>query len=130
MITKTKIKQIYGLASKVGGLDDEALHCLVFKLTGNGHISRLTDAQTLTVVKELMRLQNSVTKNGKISDGQKKKIYKLMYELKWTLEENLLDIKRLNSFVKRCTKVDNYKWLTYYQASKVVEGLKNILERA
>jgi len=127
MITKTQIKCIYALSRKIDGLDNETLHALVYKLVGGEHISKLTDLQATKVVNELIRLQNKVTKNGKLSDGQKKMMYRLMYNLKWTCENGSLDMKRLNGFVKKYTKVDNYKWLSYRQASNVIEGLKRLL---
>jgi hypothetical protein len=35
MITKTKIAQIYAISNKIEALDNDALHDLVFNLTGS-----------------------------------------------------------------------------------------------
>jgi hypothetical protein len=129
MINKTKIAPIYAISNKIDGIDNDALHDLVFNITGNGHISQLTEKQADTVVKKLMSLERKVTKNGKISQGQIKKIFFYMYQLKWQTETGQLDTARLNKFVKRMTGTDNYKWLAYRQASNVIEGLKKLYER-
>jgi hypothetical protein len=76
-----------------------------------------------------MSLERKVTKNGKISKGQISKIFFYMYQLKWQTEDGRLNTARLNKFIKRMTGTDNYNWLAYHQASKVIEGLKNLYNR-
>lgn len=130
------------------GNKNDLLHELVYGLTDKDSIRELTEQEYKKVIKELaerLKLQNleepprkpykaqkyEDSGRGKMSDGQRRKVWRLMYQL----EE--LDTKpstaklgdRLCGIIKKelhidCNSKQPFRWLTYEQGSKLIEKLK------
>ena len=147
-------QRIYALGSRLGllenGRKDDLLHNLVHRLTGQNHISSLSEAEYKTVINDLYtQLKvNSYDEPphpkpkyeavpGMMSIGQQKMVWKLMYQLKD------LDIggqsaalgDRLCGIIKKelqsdATAKEPFRWLSYKQGTKLIEILKKYITSA
>lgn len=158
MLKKTQTQRIYAMGARLGlvesGNKNDMLHTLVYGLTQKESVKSLDDDEYRAVVKELanrLRLQDidvpprrpmkaqkyEESGRGMMSDGQKRKTWRLMYQL----EE--LDCKpssaklgdRLCGIIKKELHIDSipkmpFKWLTYQQGAKLIEILKAYVENA
>lgn len=124
-ITPKLMKRIYAVARQKG-IDNETLHELVYREIGKESIKTLTSSEAYTVIHALNPSGDNgrQERKGMITDNQYNMIVRMSYILGW--EGN---IKRINGFVKKYTGVENVKWLTKYQASNVIEGLKKLEEK-
>lgn len=156
-MTKQQIQRIYGMGAVLGILESgnkrDNLHLLVESLTGKDSIRSLSEDEYRTVVHELSErihiknLQEPPPKirrtaryeeqPGGMSEGQQRKVWHLMYELK------KLDVKkskktlgeRLCGIIKKEIGVDAIPekpmvWLTYEQGSKLIEAIKRYIRSA
>lgn len=95
-INTYQVRKIYAIAGALGMKSrdgDDALHDLVFGMTGKQHISGLTSAEAYDVIAELEKKQGSnptprrrgrpqrPTAPGHASEGQCGKVWHLMYRL-------------------------------------------------
>lgn len=124
-ITPKLMKRIYAVARQKG-IDNETLHELVYREVSKESIKTLTCTEAYTVIHALEPGGSAVRqeRKGMITDKQYNMIVRMSYILGW--EGNK---KRINGFVKKYTGVENVKWLTKYQASNVIEGLKKLEEK-
>lgn len=158
MLEKWQIKKIYGKASRLGLVNDkenpDLLHELVFSLTGQEHISLCSNDEFETIIKELQyrcrqqEIEEPPRKpykkqkfedsgRGKMSDGQRRKVWRLMYQLE-ELDKDPSSAKlgdRLCGIIKKelhidCTSKQPFRWLTYQQGSKLIEKLKKYVANA
>lgn len=118
-ITAAQMRKIHVLA-KDYGLDDDLLHLQIQTLTGKGSLKELSLGEAARVIDRLDQKANNM------SWKQKCLIDRLMQELGWTDEKGIPDDKRLDGFCSKYCGVDSHKWLTRRDASKVIEGLKNM----
>lgn len=126
MPSNPQLRKMYATARELG-IDNELLHSLVFNLTGIQHISALTTREAILVIDELDKrkgIKPQTNKNpNRISPEQIWKVRDLEKKLGW--DENP---KRLKGFIRKYAKVDVLDWLNPWQASNVIEGMKNLFE--
>lgn len=147
-ITKEQIKIIYTLGSELGIVDrtaaKDSLHELVESVTKCNHVSELTSIQANSVISRLKANMRGFGKSnskkaveadsipGMASLDQKRKIWRLMYELREYDEEpskaSLND--RLRGFLRRYAGIDDMRFLTAAQAWRAIEGLKGVVKNA
>lgn len=152
MLKKEKTRKLYALGAKLGILEsgntNDMLHTLVYSLTQKESIKTLNEAEYRLVLNELLNMLKQ-TKNeglkvrhseggkGMMSDGQKRKVWRLMYQLK-EMDEKPSDSRlgdRLCGIIRKeikidCTAKQPFRWLTYRQGVKLIEILKNYVENA
>lgn len=158
MLKPQQTQRIYAMGARLGlvetGNKNDMLHELVYGIADKNSIRELSEQEYKAVVKELaerLKLQNleappckqyksqkyNDSGRGKMSDGQKRKVWQLMYKL----EE--LDIEpssaklgdRLCGIIKKelkidCTSRQPFRWLTYDQGVKLIEKLKKYVDNA
>lgn len=156
-MTKQQIQRIYGMGSILGILESgnkrDNLHLLVESITGKDSIKTLTDDEYKAVVHELaerIHIQNLEEPPAKIrrtaryeeqpggmSEGQQRKVWHLMYELKkFDKKKSSKSLgERLCGIIKKEVGVDALPekplvWLTYQQGSKLIEAIKRYIRSA
>ena len=125
---------IYARAKNLGlsdGTRDDNLHALVYAVCGKESISQLTYAEAEAVKKELARAFESC----KISVGQEKKIWRLMYELAKVSPSDAEIGDRLIGIIKKVTGMDAvrkkpFAWVTSEQAQAITEMIKRYIRNA
>lgn len=158
MLKPQQTQRIYAMGARLGlvetGNKNDLLHELVYGISEKSSIRELSEQEYKEVVKELaerLKLQNleepprkSYKKQkfedsgrGKMSDGQRRKVWRLMYQLEELDDKpssaNLGD--RLCGIIKKelhidCTSKQPFRWLTYQQGSKLIEKLKKYVANA
>lgn len=125
----SKIGVVWGLAKCPElQLSGEELHALVYSLTKKDSIRRLNQRELDTVIRELGRRKDSVSRVPKkqgatCTDYQKKKVRKLAESMGWDKPS------RVGGMCRRMFGVDSVDWLTYQQCSKLIEALKAMAGR-
>ncbi len=121
-ITASQMRKIHVLAKEYG-LDNDLLHIHVETLIGKDSLKKLSLREAVKVIDSLeKRSQDQMTWK------QKYLMDKLLEELGWTDGGGNPDYKRLDGFCSKRYGVDSHKWLTRVSASKVIEGLKSMLQ--
>lgn len=157
MLKPQQTQRIYAMAARLGVLEsgnkNDMLHTIVYRLTQKESIRTLDENEYRTVVAELaerLKLQ-SLTEppkpykkkryedsgRGKMSDGQKRKVWQLMYQLeKYDTEPTTAKLgDRLCGIIKKELKIDciskqPFRWLTYNQGITLIEKLKKYIDSA
>ena len=157
MLKPQQTQRIYAMAARLGvmesGNKNDMLHTIVYRLTQKESIRTLDENEYRTVVAELaerLKLQ-SLTEppkpykkkryeksgRGKMSDGQKRKVWQLMYQLeKYDTEPTTAKLgDRLCGIIKKELHIDAiprkpFTWLTYQQGVKLIEILKKYIANA
>lgn len=158
MLKPQQTQRIYAMGARLGILEpgnkNDNLHTLVYQLTQKESIKSLTEDEYHIIVKDLaerLKLQNMKVPvphpykakrfedsgRGKMSDGQKRKVWRLMYQLQ-DLDEKPAQAKlgdRLCGIIKKelhidCTSKQPFRWLTYEQGVKLIEKLKKYVANA
>lgn len=159
MLKPQQTQRIYAMGARLGlvesGNKNDLLHELVYSVTQQESIRELTEQEYKKVIKELserLKLQNLEEPNtvhpykakkreqkgiGKMSDGQIRKVWQLMYSLE-KLDEKLSSAKlgdRLCGIIKKELHIDAlpkapFEWLTYQQGVKLIEILKKYIANA
>lgn len=151
-MTARQIQQIYSLGAKLGivGNDkNDDLHTLVESLTGKSSIRTLDENEYGTVIKELVKrvkISDSAPKKstkiynqspGGMTPGQQKKVWYLMYQLAGCDKQpSSVPIgDRLCGIIKKELNIDAtaknpFAWLTYQDASILIERLKKYVSSA
>lgn len=108
------------------GLSNDDMHELSRSELDREHISTLSEREARFLIDRIQG-KNAVRPApcGMASNEQKKYIRDLAQKLGW--DENPA---RLHGFIKKYAKTDSIDWLTMYQASKIIEGLKKMAERS
>lgn len=154
MTQAQRTQRIYALGSRLGLLEngnkDDLLHNLVFRLTGQKHISSLSESEYKTVINDMytqLKIDNyeepphpkqkyeSVP--GMMSVGQQKMVWKLMYDLKKfdngyqsaSLGDRLCGIIKKELHTDAAAK-QPFQWLSYTQGTKLIEILKKYITSA
>lgn len=157
MLKPQQTQRIYAMGARLGlvesGNKNDLLHELVFSISQKNSVRELDEKEYKKVVSELalqlkaanltepktvhpFKAQKREKKGiGKMSDGQIRKVWQLMYSLE------KLDIKpssarlgdRLCGIIKKELHIDAipkdpFSWLTYQQGVKLIEILKNTLQ--
>lgn len=124
-ITASQMRKIHASARE-RGMDNDLLHIHVETLTGKDSLKELTIHEAVQVIDSL---EGKGTKEpGGMTWKQMSYIQALAKELGWVTEVGKIDDKRLNGFISKRFGVDHYRWLSRSTASKVIEGLKNMLK--
>lgn len=109
MLKPQQTQRIYAMAARLGVLEsgnkNDMLHTIVYRLTQKESIRSLDENEYKTVVSELaerLKLQNLTeppkpykkkkyedSGRGKMSDGQRRKVWQLMYQLENTTQNRL-----------------------------------------
>lgn len=120
-LTGKQIQKIYAMA-RVSGLDDDALHDVVYGLTGCESIRRLSKQQAIRVIDRLNALAGGRKDTpNRASEAQQLYILRLAREMGWTR-----DAVRLRSFLERKAGVSDVKFLKIDDARRIIEALKAI----
>lgn len=114
---------IFALA-KAAGLDRDALHDVVWRLTGEVSIAKLTNEQAARTIDELKRLAGQGEPLGWLTSAQRGKTYTLCRSLGWVDDKGAVDLARLEGFVRVRFKIDHLNWVTMAQAGRIIEALK------
>lgn len=118
---------LFGVAREYG-IDRELLHERIENEFNRKSISELTDNQIYTLVDKLKgkNTHNNIGRHGagRLSQAQHKLILEYADILGWTSNP-----KRLQGFIRKYSRVDDINWLTAKQASKIIEGLKKLIEK-
>ena len=149
-INTYQVRKIYAIAGALGMKSrdgDDALHDLVFGMTGKQHISGLTSAEAYDVIAELEKKQGSnptprrrgrpqrPTAPGHASEGQCGKVWHLMYRLNELSPSKSRLADRLRGIIKKELGMDSgfekpLAWLSYQDCSKLIEILKAYIASA
>lgn len=155
-LTAVEIRKVYALGARLGLVEsnnkNDALHALVEGVTGKSSVSELNDDEYRDVMAELYtRLKLShleppperrskkryESNPGKMTEGQQKKVWALMYQLSGCdTEPSTASLgERLSGIIKRQFGVDAtqrqpMKWLSYQQGNQLIEIIKNYVKSA
>lgn len=126
--SNAQIRKIYGTAKELK-IDNELLHTFVFNTTGCKSVAALTKYEAIEVIDRLEQRKSGRKRffeetPGRASVKQLGLIKHLERELGW--DDNP---KRIMGFISKYAKVDALHWLTPYQASNIIEGLKKLVEK-
>lgn len=131
-INKEQIRRLYALASKLKMVkhgENDDFHAFVYAITGKESVRELTESQFKNVEVELLKKLNPPSSPGQMSNAQKSKCWKLMYDI---IKLNLRDQtagQRMCGAIKRNFHVDvdvrnPFAWLTFEQGNILIEQLK------
>jgi len=126
-------KAIINIARQQLGLDDEDYRAMLVRVTGLASVREMTEAQRLAVVEEMKRLGFRVKSGGKRLSASIKPYVRLVHALWASCHRKgvIADGSRnaLRSFVSARTTVSDPDFLTYEQASPIIETLKMMEKR-
>lgn len=120
------LKKLYAV-SKEYGIDNDLLHDMVFSEFNIDSLKKLNDSQGLAVIEIISGKKQYYKKGsakGMASESQKKYILDMADKLGWGDNPT-----RISGFLKKYAKVESIEWLTMRGASKVIEGMKKMIER-
>lgn len=141
MIENWQIKRLWAISAKLGFNKDalydycetDSLHKISY-IKANEIIKALSPSSTTYNTKPT---ESKKQLKDMITEGQKKKIWRLMYQLKDldTTENTATLGKRLCGVIKRelsiqTTEKDPFIWIRYDGANKLIEILKNYVKSA
>ena len=145
-----QIRKIYAIGGALGMVkrneEDDLLHELVESMTGKKSIKALTYSEACKVIGELEGRQGTPpprksgkplrkTAPGHTSEGQRRKVWALMYRLqdaspsKATLGDRLCAIIKKELGMDAFPK-DPFAWIGYKDGNKLVEVLKGYVKTA
>ncbi|MGR3760913.1 gp16 family protein [Roseobacteraceae bacterium NS-SX3] len=117
------------------GLDDETYRDVLDRVTGQRSAGGLSETARKAVIAELKRLG---FKPGRTTGARRRpasgkryvrKVFAVWGELKRDGIWRDSSLQSLRKFVKRLTGCDDPEWLSFEQASKVIEALMQMQER-
>ncbi len=132
-IENFQIKKMFAIASKLK-MDKEDLYALA----GVGSLHDLTYLEANEVVDRLSSfLADKEKVPDMMTDGQKKKAWRLMYELEsLDLEKSKVTVgKRLVGIINKELKMtvsheEPFRWINYEKGNKLIEALKRYVKYA
>lgn len=123
MITSDQIKKIYASAREIG-MDNDLLHDMIQSMTQKTSIKELTKYEAMDVIDRMVGKKKAIKPvQGRASEEQLDKIRALERDLGWDS-----NTKRLHAFIRKYAKTEQLHWLTFRQASNVIEALKKLVE--
>lgn len=149
-----QIKKIYAIGNALGiaesGCREDDLHVLVCGTTGKASIRGLSYEEADAVISKLEQQQGIVSPPkrkrkdkkhlavpGGITEGQQRKVWALMYDLKkCDAEPNSIPVgERLCGIIRKELKVEclarnPFVWLDFSAGNKLIEVLKNYVSNA
>lgn len=148
-INNYQIRKIYAIGGALGmrGTDrQDTLHDLIAGMTGKGSVKDLSYAEACRVIGELEARQGTPpprkggrplhkTAPGRVSEGQQRKIWALMYQLAEASPSTAQLGDRLCAIIKKSLGVEafpsaSFAWVDYKGANKVIEALKGYVSNA
>ena len=130
-------------AGMSGEQGNEDLHALVNSVCGKGSLKELTNSDYAAVIKELQNragtsgnYQKKSKGNAKgMTEGQERKIWRLMYELEGLSPSSVALGERLCGIIKKEFKIDATSknplaWFSFSNASRMIEILKRYVSSA
>lgn len=122
-ISGAQIKMIWGLARKAD-LDEDTLHAMVARMTGEKSIKALTSYQGKRVIDRLMITcgQEKTAQPGRATRDQAAKIRALSDRLGWAE-----DAQRLRGFMEKRYGVSSPFFMTDVDARNCIEAMKAML---
>lgn len=130
MARDPRLAQIH-IAKKQLGLDDDTYRDVLDRITGQRSARGLTDRAKLDLLTEFKRMG---WKGGSHRRKSGKAYVRLVFALWSQLKRDGLwqnpDVSSLRAFVKKMTGCDDPDWLSFDQATVVIEALKKMKERA
>lgn len=131
------------LAKNQLGLDDDTYRSIIKQACGKESSAKCTDKQLIKVVEALKakgwkdeKPREKDNKTRKVRKAYEKpnkpsvsKIYALWGVLQRSGKVKSQDKTALDAFVKKYTDVDHVKWLDELQAQKIIEMLKQWIQR-
>jgi len=132
MITEKQKKIIWVLARQLG-MDSELLHKMIFEVTGKDSLKKLTVPEAVEIIDGLVHDGAKIRRKRKPRRGLPENVVELVTGEQIRLIEYLVDQlgwdnpKQLAGFNRRVIKKERI--CTIKEASKIVEGLKAILNR-
>lgn len=148
-ITTYQIRKIYAIGGALGmrgAHRQDALHDLVNSMTGKASVKELTYSEACRVIGELEARQGTPpprkggrplrkTAPGRVSEGQQRKIWALMYQLAEASPSTAQLGDRLCAIIKKTLGVDAFPakpfaWVTYRGANTLIETLKGYVATA
>lgn len=126
--TYKQIRKIYSVAKELD-IDNDLLHTITLNTIGVESIALLTNSQAIQLIDELEYKKTGVRKqstyrSNRATEDQIYKIKALESSLGWEVNPN-----RLKGFMKKYSRVEDVKWLTFEAASNLIEALKKVEER-
>lgn len=118
-----QIKAIWALGRKLG-MDADDLHAIAYRISGLESIRALTGREAGRMIDELKMRAGEKTNapiggEGRATGAQQRMIAVLIRDLKWLDQPG-----RLRGFLRKYVGVDDVRFLTAQQASRVIDGLK------
>lgn len=118
-----QIKAIWALGRKLG-MDADDLHAIAYRISGLESIRALTGREAGRMIDELKMRAGEKTNapiggEGRATGAQQRMIAVLIRDLKWLDQPG-----RLRGFLRKYAGVDDVRFLTAQQASRVIDGLK------
>ncbi|MDO4765182.1 MAG: regulatory protein GemA [Eubacteriales bacterium] len=137
-ITKEQISKLYGLAARAGlvesGNKDDTFHQIVSGITGKESVKKLTEAEYKKVRSRLLQELEHKNASGRISSGQIKKAWSLMYQIieHSPSEQGKTAGERMVGAIKKILDIDAdvknpFAWVSAEQGNKLIEMLKRYL---
>lgn len=139
MIEAYQMRKMYAIANQlniVQNNQDDEFHCLVYSICGKDSVKKLTYQEASQVIDRLEQIQGkNKPVSGGMTDGQKRKVWALMYQLKEKdkTESEVLLGDRLCGIIRKELKVDSkpknpFIWLDFKMGNKLIEILKHYVQ--
>ena len=123
-MSSAQIKSIWGLAGGLS-LSKEDVYTILDRETKKDSMRNCSTNELNKVIKALIMLKGETNNKAEmITDEQYHYIRHLEKTLGWN--DNA---KRLEAFISKYYKVDKLDWLSFENASKLIESLKNMIKR-
>lgn len=121
-ITSSQMKKIYASAKQynietIQGSKYDQLHDIVYEVTKQRSISKLTKEQAIEVIDRITG--SKIIGANRATARQIGYIKDLAKKLGWQNNP-----KRLEGFVSKYTKIEKLEWISVKDASNIIEGLK------
>lgn len=148
-INNYQIQKIYAIGGALGmkGTDrQDALHDLVHSMTGKASVKELTYSEACRVIGELEARQGTPPPRksgrplrrstpGRVSEGQQRKIWALMYQIETASPSTAPLGDRLCAIIKKELGIeafprDPFAWVDYKGGNKLIETLKGYVKTA
>lgn len=114
------------------GMDDDDYRALLERVTGKRSSAVLTEPQRRAVIEEMKRRGFKTKGRGRRPSSKPyvRLVFALWGELKREGVWRQDDVSSLRAFTKRMAGVDDPEFMTYAEATKVIEALKKMRDRA
>ena len=122
-INQGQMKRIYAMGRE-GGMDNDALHSVVYTVTGKSSIKALSWREAFQVIDRLKSLtgQEDTGPHDRASSAEIAKLYALSRKLGWAD-----DPRRLTAWLEKRYDVSHPRFLTDTNARNCIEAMKAML---